>query len=195
MIDEAEGREFGGTGADLEEEVVVFDGVPLAVVVGAAFVAEESDGVPRFELADLMGDVEAGVIADAEAADGVGNRDGGGPGDGVGEREKRAAGRRPMVSILSSRGALESGQRAFSASRAAEKAARSRSSRVASSLADSERISTSMETERGMELTLVPPSTVPMLKVVLGVLGTWRSAMRAMARPMAWAGLGMPKAP
>ena len=46
-----------------------------------------------------------------------------------------------------------------------------------------------------IELTEVPPSTIPTLKVVFGWAGTWRSPIRAMARPMAWIGLGIPKAP
>jgi len=47
-VDEAERWEFGGAGADLEEEIVFFDGVPQAVVEGAAFVTDEADGVPGF---------------------------------------------------------------------------------------------------------------------------------------------------
>ena len=46
-----------------------------------------------------------------------------------------------------------------------------------------------------MEFTDVPPDTRPTLKVTLGCVGACRSAIFAIARPMAWIGFGMPNAP
>ena len=97
--------------------------------------------------------------------------------------------------MSSSNSAFESGQRFFSPSSPACSAARSRSSSVASSVADSLRISTSILTEIGIEFTLVPPSTRPILNVVFGDFGTSISAIRAIARPIACAGFGIPNAP
>ena len=58
-----------------------------------------------------------------------------------------------------------------------------------------ERISTSIQASKGMALTEVPPPTRPTLKVVLGLVGTSKSSIFAMARPIAWMGLAMPNAP
>src|ERR1039458_6372637 len=56
-------------------------------------------------------------------------------------------------------------------------------------------MSTSIQHSNGMALTEVPPPTRPTLNVVLGLLGTWKLSTLAMARPIAWIGLAMPKAP
>ena len=46
-----------------------------------------------------------------------------------------------------------------------------------------------------MALTDVPPPMRPTLKVVRGDIGTVRSETAATARPSAWIGLAVPKAP
>jgi hypothetical protein len=56
-------------------------------------------------------------------------------------------------------------------------------------------MSTSIVALAAMAFTDVPPETTPTLKVVLGDAGTWRSAIAAIARPRAWIGFGIPKAP
>ena len=63
--------------------------------------------------------------------------------------------------------------------------ARNASSTFFNSAHDSERMSTSMLTSDGIELTDVPPETTPMLKVVFGDEGTWRSENLAMAAAIA----------
>ncbi len=83
----------------------------------------------------------------------------------------------------------------FSSSTAPFTMARNASSTPFSSAHDSERMSTSMLTLEGMELTEVPPRTAPMLYVVFGVAGTWMSENRAIAAAMAYAGFTRPKAP
>jgi len=47
-----------------------------------------------------------------------------------------------------------------------------------------------MRASGAMVLTEVPPATVPTVKVVLGSVGVWMSAILAMARPMPWMALG-----
>jgi hypothetical protein len=56
-------------------------------------------------------------------------------------------------------------------------------------------MSTSILPVCGIEFTEVPPSITPTLNVVRGSDGTWSPAIPAMARPIAWIGLGMPNAP
>jgi hypothetical protein len=46
-----------------------------------------------------------------------------------------------------------------------------------------------------MELTEVPPDTMPTLNVVLGSSGVLSFAISPMARPIAWMGFAMPNAP
>ena len=46
---------------------------------------------------------------------------------------------------------------------------------------------------RRQVFTEVPPWITPTLNVVFGSFGTWNSAICAIARPIAWIGLGMPK--
>ena len=50
-----------------------------------------------------------------------------------------------------------------------------------------------MDAESEIVFTEVPPWITPTLNVVFGSSGTWNSAICAMARPIAWIGLGMPK--
>ena len=68
---------------------------------------------------------------------------------------------------------------------------REASATLASSSGDSERMSTSICPNGEMVLTDVPPEMMPTLNVVLGLLGTWKSDILAMARPSAWIGLGI----
>ena len=98
---------------------------------------------------------------------------------------RAAAGRTPMSVHLTVTLAVAAGHRAFSSSVARSTAARSLASTAASSTGDSERRSTSMAPNGEMVFTDVPPDTIPTLKVVLGDIGTWKSPIRAMARPMA----------
>ena len=50
-----------------------------------------------------------------------------------------------------------------------------------------------MDAEPEIVFTEVPPWITPTLNVVFGSSGTWNSAICAIARPIAWIGLGMPK--
>ncbi len=56
-------------------------------------------------------------------------------------------------------------------------------------------MSTSIQPSNGIEFTEVPPPTRPTLNVVFGSVGTWNSAIFAMARPIASIGFARPKAP
>jgi hypothetical protein len=56
-------------------------------------------------------------------------------------------------------------------------------------------MSNSIDASNGIEFTLVPPSITPTLNVVFGDVGTWKSAIAAIARPSACAGFGLPNAP
>jgi len=105
------------------------------------------------------------------------------------------AGRIPIVSTLTEMRTFDEGHRAFSAASAFRTAAWNFLSRSASACADSERKSTSIEPLGEIVFTDVPPSMIPTLNVAFGVVGTWMSAIAAIARPNAWMGLGMPKAP
>ncbi len=83
----------------------------------------------------------------------------------------------------------------FSSSTACLTSARNASFTFFSSAQDSDRMSTSMLTSAGIELTEVPPRTTPMLNVVLGSTGTCSRENFAMALPIANAGLTSPNAP
>ena len=67
-------------------------------------------------------------------------------------------------------------------------------SRRVSSSPSFERRSSSISALAAIELTEVPPLTVPTVKVVRGSSGTWTSLISAMARPSACVALGLPKA-
>ena len=83
----------------------------------------------------------------------------------------------------------------FSSSTASRTTRWKASSTCFNSPGDSERMSTSMNMSVGIEFTEVPPPTTPTLNVVRGRLGTWSFDKRAIASPMAKAGLTRPNAP
>ena len=95
------------------------------------------------------------------------------------------AGRMPIVSSCIVSGTLLSGQRASSSRSAARIATWNFASSVASDAALSERMSTSTMPSYGIEFTEVPPLTTLALNVVRGSVGTVKSDIFAMARPMA----------
>ena len=97
----------------------------------------------------------------------------------------RPAGRIPIVSILSVNGAFDLGQRARSSTSARVNASRSFASMAASDAADSLRRSISITPRSAIELTEVPPDTTPTLKVTFGDAVACRSAIFAIARPIA----------
>ncbi len=86
-------------------------------------------------------------------------------------------------------------QRAFSAATAWSTIDRNRESSDASAALSAERRSISNHASNGMALTDVPPPMRPTLNVVRGDDGTARSPTAATARPSAWIGLAVPKAP
>jgi len=67
-------------------------------------------------------------------------------------------------------------------------------SRRLSSSPSFERMSSSISALAAIELTVVPPLTVPTVKVVRGSSGTRTSLIAAIARPSACVALGLPKA-
>src|SRR5579863_4121756 len=80
-----------------------------------------------------------------------------------------------------------------SSSLASSSSCRSEASRHSISDMEVERISTRMLADSGMELTEVPPRITPMLKVVLGDVGTGVWAKAPMARAKTRIGFGVPK--
>ena len=86
-------------------------------------------------------------------------------------------------------------QRTFSAATASSTALWNLASSDCSDAASAERMSTSIHASNGIEFTDVPPPMRPTLKVVFGSFGTWKSPIAAIARPSAWIGFTIPKAP
>src|SRR5574338_575854 len=114
----------------------------------------------------LVGEVNPSAFPAARAARTVGALSGCAP-----------VGRMPIGSILTDIRTRELGHRAFSAARALRMAVWA--------FADSDRLSMSIDPLGEIVFTDVPPSMIPTLKVTLGVVGTWMSAMVAIALPNA----------
>ena len=93
----------------------------------------------------------------------------------------------PTVSIVTV--SAELFQRAFSCATASFTACRNCFSSARSEAVSPERRSTSIHASLAMALIDVPPPMRPTLNVVRGELGTWKSAMRAIALPSAWIGI------
>ncbi len=94
------------------------------------------------------------------------------------------AGRKPTISGDTLTAPLPP-QRLFSSSTASLSAALNFAFSASSDFTSAERISTSIQPSKGMAFTDVPPPTRPTLKVVLGVVGTSKASIFAIARPIA----------
>ena len=105
----------------------------------------------------------------------------------------RPTGRSPIR--LNSTVISPSFQRAFSSATASNAAALARASSCLSSSISFERMSRAKLALAAIELTDVPPVTVPTVKVVFGNWGVSNSAIFVIARAMAWIALARPKAP
>jgi hypothetical protein len=101
------------------------------------------------------------------------------------------AGRSP-IRLISTLILSSEPHRLFSSAAASSTSASTRALSCNNSSIAFERRSTVMCASLAMALTDVPPRTVPTVNVVFGSAGVSMSAIRAIARPMAWIALGRP---